>query len=160
MECDAATLLERTHATLLRQLSEVAGHYIASGCPQKVAGSHQQAQKATVSDIAFDWSRHVTSVKCATLIIEIMKCASLDLTECVKPVPLAEYTVPAPDVLAAPAPVFGYVAPTPGDKYIVRAPAAVPAVMQSVPQEPVLHDAAEQTVDVPVPKILRGTRGS
>ena len=59
------------------------------------------------------------------------------------PLPVAEYTVLAPAVFAALAPVFEYVAPTPVDKHIAPAPAAVPVVVSSI----------EELLEPPVPEV-------
>ena len=47
MDFDAAALLARTHATLVRQLSEIAGHHFEG--LQAAAQAHQQTQKTAVS---------------------------------------------------------------------------------------------------------------
>ena len=45
MDCDAATLLARTHATLVRQLSEIAGHHFEG----LQAAARYETQQAIVS---------------------------------------------------------------------------------------------------------------
>ena len=77
MDFDAAALLARTHATLVRQLAEIAGHHFEG----LQAAARYKSLKLTIRhrrqlchlDIAFNWSRHVTSVKCDVLIIDILQ---------------------------------------------------------------------------------------
>ena len=80
MDDEAAILLARTHATLVRQLSEVAGHHFeglqAAARYKSLNLTNRQRRQLCHLDVAFNWSRHVTSVKCATLTAEILKHVS------------------------------------------------------------------------------------
>ena len=78
MDLDAAGLLARTHATLLRRLSWHADHHFEGLCAasrhKSFALSNKQRRQLTHLDIAFNWSRHVTATKCEQLITEILGC--------------------------------------------------------------------------------------
>ena len=68
MDPDAAGLLARTFATLLRGLSWYADHHFEGLCAasrhKSLALSNKQRRQLTHVDIAFNWSRHVTATKC------------------------------------------------------------------------------------------------
>ena len=106
MDDDVATLLARTHATLVRQLSEIAGHHFeglqAAGRYKSLNLSNRHRKELCHLDIAFNWSRHVTSVKRATLTAEIMKRVSpapaATCAATATPAPVNEYVAPAPTV--------------------------------------------------------------
>ena len=128
MDDEAAILLARTHATLVRQLSEVAGHHFeglqAAARYKSLNLTNRQRRQLCHLDIAFKWSRHVTSVKCATLTAEILKHVS--------PVPAATCAA-----TAACAPV---------QEQNVES-------IKEGPQERVQQRTVEQIVRVPVPQI-------
>ena len=151
MDDDAATLLARTPATLVRQLSEIAGHHFegfqTAARYKSLNLTNRHRRQLCHLDIAFNWSRHVTSVKCATLTAKIKKhvlpapaatCAATatlaPVTEYVAPTPtvfhaatapMIDYVTPAPaDAYAAPARVIEYVAPAPMIKFFAPPPAA------------------------------------
>ena len=128
MDDEAAILLARTHATLVRQLSEVAGHHFeglqAAARYKSLNLTNRQRRQLCHLDIAFNWSRHVTSVKCATLTAEILKHVS--------PVPAATCAA-----TAACAPV---------QEQNVES-------IKEGPQERVQQRTDEQIVPVPVPTV-------
>ena len=128
MDDEAAILLARTHATLVRQLSEVAGHHFeglhAAARYKSLNLTNRQRRQLCHLDIAFKWSRHVTSVKCATLTAEILKHVS--------PVPAATCAA-----TAACAPV---------QQQNVES-------IKEGPQERAQHSTVEQIVRVPAPQI-------
>ena len=142
MDFDAAALLACTKATLVRQLSEIAGHHFeglqAAARFKSLKLTNRHRRQLCHLDIAFNWSRHVNSVKCDMLLIDILSHASpttaapayeyvapahtfTDLENVLEtpvlvvhpaPAPVIEYVAPAPDVtLATPAPVIEYAAP-------------------------------------------------
>ena len=115
MDLDAAGLLARTHATLLRGLSWHADHHFEGLCAasrhNSLALSNKQPRQLTQLDIAFNWSRHVTATKCEQLITEMLGCLDSPLA--------ATYATTAsfsalvtPASSDVPAPVIKYVAPT------------------------------------------------
>ena len=107
MDPDAAGLLARTLATLLRGFSWYADHHFEGLCAasrhKSLALSNKQRRQLTHVDIAFYWSRHVTATECEQLITEILCClvpplaathaATATLTPVVAPVTTA-YSVP------------------------------------------------------------------
>ena len=126
MDFDAAALLARTHATLVRQLSEIAGHHFeglqAAARYTSLKLTNRDRRQLCHLDIAFNWSLHVTSVKCDMLFIDILSHASLTTAapvyDFVAPAPIftdleSVLEPPTPVVHTAPAPEIEYVAPTP-----------------------------------------------
>ena len=136
MDDDAATLLPRTHATLVRQLSEIAGHHFeglqAAARYKSLNLTNRHRRQLCHLDIAFNWSRHVTSVKCAAVTAEILKHVS--------PAPAATCAA-----TATPAPVNEHVAPAPVIEYIAPAPAVTYVVPSQ--QSPPVYTTTTVTTD-------------
>ena len=127
MDDDAATLLARTHATWVRELSEIFEGLQAAARYKSLNLTNRHRRQFCHLDIAFNWSRRVTSVKCATLTAEIMKRVSPALAATcaatATPAPVNKYVAPAPAFFyGAIAPVIDYVTPAPADTHAAPAP--------------------------------------
>ena len=175
MDDEAAILLARTHATLVRQLSEVAGHHFeglqAAARYKSLNLTNRQRRQLCHLDIAFNWSRHVTSVKCATLTAEILKhvspvpaatcaataaCAPVQEqnVESIKEGPQERaQQVTVEQIVRVPVPAVQeqvIVQGIPGAQVVKRTRANI---VETIPQERVQQRTDEQIVPVPVPTV-------
>ena len=115
-----ATLLARTHASLVRQLSEIAGQAAARYTSLNFTNRHRR-QLCHLDCFQLVSTRHLR--KCATLTAEIMKRVSqAPAATCAGTAtraPVTEFATPTPTgFYAAPARVIEYVAPAPVIEYI------------------------------------------
>ena len=165
MDLDAAVLLARTHATLVRQPSEIAGHHFeglqAAARYKSLKLTQRHRRQLCHLDVAFNWSRHVTSVKCDMLLVDILHHASPTLAATcaatASPAPVHEYVAPAPVVTdlesvleplvpvvrTAPAPATMYAAPAPDVTTACAAPAS------QAYQEQLVAERTTQNTGVP-----------
>lgn len=75
---DAAALLSHTHAPLLRLLSAEAGKHFeglqAAARYKSLNLSNKQRRQLTHLDVAHNWARHVTAIRCEMLVEDIQSC--------------------------------------------------------------------------------------
>ena len=143
---DAAGLLARTHATLLRRLSWHADHHFDGLCAasrhKSLAVSNKQRRQLTHLDIAFNWSRHVTATKCEQLITEFLGC--------LVPPPAATHAatatltpVDAPVTTAYSVPILHFS----GDRVGIQCCVSLNDVLSCLVRNPVVPKIPEQIVE-------------
>ena len=164
MDLDAARLLARTHATLLRGLSWHADHHIeglsAASRHKSLALSNKQPRQLTHLDVTFNWSRHVTATKCEQLITEMLGCLDSPLAATyAATASFSALVTPAPSDV--PAPVIKYVAPTPDITNAAPAIVTPSTMIESITQLPradfpssVNPQFSSTRVETPAPQVV------